>query len=369
MVYYTRMNRSIYEDRGDYAAAKSNLNSLLSICSYLTANGVDREDMSKACRTRLELIDPQWGVYALSNTQNNTYGSSVAAGSGTYYGAIAGSQSFSERSITSFYVELELNSSKDFAGLISAKIDGTRVILINLNFQKEGDTARAIPNGTYDANIRETFRHLNTLDCPVAVRIGGEMDVWTKTVTPSDYIKAYRYVANIARTEAPKVELIRPGETSAGTWAPITRINESAGEELLIGAAGMTYKNSDMKAVYKLDNGSAASTSGSPNHYHVDLSGMEKGSNHRLDVPLSDGNGYSVSRTYTVAYLDNGNVRCFEGWRPTVFSDVKDGAYYLNPVKWAVKNGVTNGTSDTTFSPGQGCTRGQIVTFLFRALA
>ncbi|MGN1409412.1 MAG: S-layer homology domain-containing protein, partial [Eubacteriales bacterium] len=36
---------------------------------------------------------------------------------------------------------------------------------------------------------------------------------------------------------------------------------------------------------------------------------------------------------------------------------------------WAVENGITIGTSDTTFSPNADCTRAQIVTFLWRALA
>jgi len=36
---------------------------------------------------------------------------------------------------------------------------------------------------------------------------------------------------------------------------------------------------------------------------------------------------------------------------------------------WGVENGITKGTSDTTFSPDAPCTRGQIVTFLYRDLA
>lgn len=50
------------------------------------------------------------------------------------------------------------------------------------------------------------------------------------------------------------------------------------------------------------------------------------------------------------------------------FTDVKDSDYYYGAVLWAVADGVTNGTSDTTFSPGNNCTRGQIVTFLYRAM-
>ncbi len=49
------------------------------------------------------------------------------------------------------------------------------------------------------------------------------------------------------------------------------------------------------------------------------------------------------------------------------FKDVNPGSYYENAVKWAVANDVTSGTSATTFSPNQYCTRGQIVTFLYRA--
>ena len=48
------------------------------------------------------------------------------------------------------------------------------------------------------------------------------------------------------------------------------------------------------------------------------------------------------------------------------FRDVSSGAYYESAVRWAVTNGITNGTSDTTFSPENTCTRGQIVTFLYR---
>ena len=49
------------------------------------------------------------------------------------------------------------------------------------------------------------------------------------------------------------------------------------------------------------------------------------------------------------------------------FSDVPAGAFYTEAVAWAVENGVTKGTTDTTFSPDATCTRGQIVTFLYRA--
>ena len=49
------------------------------------------------------------------------------------------------------------------------------------------------------------------------------------------------------------------------------------------------------------------------------------------------------------------------------FTDVPAGSYYYDAVLWAIENGVTKGTSDTTFSPNANCSRGQIVTFLWRS--
>ena len=48
------------------------------------------------------------------------------------------------------------------------------------------------------------------------------------------------------------------------------------------------------------------------------------------------------------------------------FTDVQSGAYFGKAVLWAVENGITNGTSATTFSPDATCTRAQVVTFLYR---
>ena len=49
------------------------------------------------------------------------------------------------------------------------------------------------------------------------------------------------------------------------------------------------------------------------------------------------------------------------------FEDLREGAYYLDAVAWAAETGVTTGTSPTKFSPDKSCTRGQAVTFLYRA--
>lgn len=67
------------------------------------------------------------------------------------------------------------------------------------------------------------------------------------------------------------------------------------------------------------------------------------------------------------AYIpDNGKMTASPS-ATSVFDDVPADAYFAEAVAWAVKGGVTAGTSDTTFSPDQTCTTAQILAFLWRA--
>ena len=84
---------------------------------------------------------------------------------------------------------------------------------------------------------------------------------------------------------------------------------------------------------------------------------------------LADGSfgvGNTCTRGQSVTFL----YRAL-GTAPTTvngFTDVAAGDFYAEAVAWAVENGVTNGTTDSTFSPSNGCTRAQIVTFLYRTM-
>ena len=57
----------------------------------------------------------------------------------------------------------------------------------------------------------------------------------------------------------------------------------------------------------------------------------------------------------------------YGGEEPLPFTDVKDADYFADAVSWAYNNQITTGTSATTFGPYDNCTRGQVVTFLWRA--
>ncbi len=71
----------------------------------------------------------------------------------------------------------------------------------------------------------------------------------------------------------------------------------------------------------------------------------------------------------TVYFKNEPDVEDPEVEEPVVnpFQDVKETDYFYEPVLWAVKHGITTGTSATTFSPEETCTRAQVVTFLWRA--
>lgn len=80
----------------------------------------------------------------------------------------------------------------------------------------------------------------------------------------------------------------------------------------------------------------------------IDMSAMTKsGSSYTLKLP---------GKTVTLNVVASGK-----------FTDLSPTGFYLDAVAWALANGVTTGTTTTTFDPNGICNRGQIVTFLHRA--
>lgn len=81
-----------------------------------------------------------------------------------------------------------------------------------------------------------------------------------------------------------------------------------------------------------------------------------------VDSLTQDGNNYASAAEIRLT------VPSEEPVVPTnPFTDVFENDYYYTPTLWAVAKEITDGTSDTTFSPNQNCTRGHVVTFLWRA--
>lgn len=78
-----------------------------------------------------------------------------------------------------------------------------------------------------------------------------------------------------------------------------------------------------------------------------------------------------LAQTHWPAEHTKGVYTAAKDYAPTVltpgFSDVPADAYYHDAVLWAVEQGITTGTGNNTFTPNAGCTRGQVITFLWRA--
>ena len=79
--------------------------------------------------------------------------------------------------------------------------------------------------------------------------------------------------------------------------------------------------------------------------------------------------GQGCTRGQVVTFLHRFAKTPAPNTTASAFTDVKPDAFYAAAVLWAVEAGITLGTSDTTFSPNDTCTRAQIVTFLYRAMA
>lgn len=75
----------------------------------------------------------------------------------------------------------------------------------------------------------------------------------------------------------------------------------------------------------------------------------------------------ACTRAMTIDYLWKA-AGCPTMEKQASFTDVSDSADYAQAVAWAVERGITVGTSKTTFTPAATCTRGQIVTFLYRSM-
>ena len=147
--------------------------------------------------------------------------------------------------------------------------------------------------------------------------------------------------------------------TSATTFSPEASCTRAQMVTFLWRAAGSPAPKATTTAFTDLDK--------SAYYYDAVLWAVEKGITTGTSATTFSPNA-TVTRGQTVTFLYR-----FAG-QPAVsgsssFTDVNSSDYYAAAVQWAKEQGITSGTSDTTFSPTSDCTRGQIVTFLYRQLA
>ena len=147
--------------------------------------------------------------------------------------------------------------------------------------------------------------------------------------------------------------------TSATTFSPEASCTRAQMVTFLWRAAGSPAPKATTTAFTDLDK--------SAYYYDAVLWAVEQGITTGTSATTFSPNA-TVTRGQTVTFLYR-----FAG-QPAVsgsssFTDVNSSDYYAAAVQWAKEQGITSGTSGTTFSPTNDCTRGQIVTFLYRQLA
>lgn len=115
-----------------------------------------------------------------------------------------------DESVISHYYSLTDNYSLEYWSYLYGPVlkGGEHAFLVYLNFDNEGGDCPLVTAGTYDAKLTETFNYLATLKCPVFLRIGGEMNVWTNMATPEEFKAAYNYIGQMARSLCPNVVLV-----------------------------------------------------------------------------------------------------------------------------------------------------------------
>lgn len=210
---YRKMSE-IYEKQGKYDLAIKSMKSLLVYLEYLNNElKIDYADEIKAVKQRIIKIDPMTETYALTqNTDSIPYfGMKHEPKNGTYIGrpsSADGPTPFINETVISFYVECLQEKIKDFDYYIGKYADGKRVIHIAFNMPEENDTLKKVLSSESDAYLKETMTYLKSLNTPVLLRIGGEMNVWTKLADAETYKKAFIKITKIAREVAPNVATV-----------------------------------------------------------------------------------------------------------------------------------------------------------------
>ena len=98
--------------------------------------------------------------------------------------------------------------------------------------------------------------------------------------------------------------------------------------------------------------------------YELDKLTVKDASGNKLKLTVKGNGKYTFTMPGSKVTV---SAEFVEEQAASVFADVPAGAYYAKAVEWAVKKGITNGKANGLFGSNDPCTRGQIVTFLYRA--
>lgn len=249
----------------------------------------------------------------------------------------------------------------------------------------------AIANGkeywspTVSFTTLHTHSYKNTVTAPTCTAKGYTTHTCSCGNSYKDtYVDAlgHNYVSGVCTRCNAKDPNYQAPHTHSYTAAVTAPTCTAAGYTTHICSCGDSYKDSYVDALgHNYVNGACTRCGAKDPNYKPAVSFIDVPS----DAFYANAVKWAVENEITTGVGNNRfdpNGQCTRGqvvtflWRaagkPTVsanvsFSDVQPGAFYYEAVKWAVANGITQGVGGNRFAPNDTCTRGQVVTFLHRA--
>lgn len=181
-------------------------------------------------------MTPNTQLYVLTNTPGasyKNYGAKYEPNGGVLYGRTTHGGSIPADIVDKYWSEFGIggegnlnfleNQEESIIGLYTSVTDpypishwsylfnpsllnGKHSLLIYMNFDNKDADCVKVVNGEYDQKLIADFQYLNTLDCPVFMRVGGEMNNWSKD--PETFKKAYQHIGALRDQYGSKVALV-----------------------------------------------------------------------------------------------------------------------------------------------------------------
>ena len=198
-------------------------------------------------------------------------------------------------------------------------------------------------------------------DSTVAVKDNGG---GTYTVSLPNITKTYTFTASIEQSDT---------YTAASTSCTVSVTRKSSGSSSSSSGSSGSYavsapstKNGDVTVSPKnASKGDRVTVTVTPDKgYELDKLTVKDASGNKLKLTVKGNGKYTFTMPGSKVTV---SAEFVEEQAASIFADVPADAYYAKAVEWAVKKGITNGKANGLFGSNDPCTRGQIVTFLWRA--
>ena len=250
--------------------------------------------------------------------------------------------------------------------------DGTTV---SRALWQEANNLTELPSGKYIVKVRDSSNHANCAEQEARVHMRSSGGSGSSMIAPEQPEHGTISVSPSSASEGKTVTItVTPDEGYGVESVTVTGKN---GKNIPVTALGNNKYSFTMPGTAVAIEAELAPLSGvitftdvPANAYYADavswavLNGVTKGTSETTFSPNA-----SCTRAQAVTFLWRAAGSPAPEFSTMPFTDVAADAYYHDAVLWAVEQGVTKGTSDTTFSPNATCTRAQIVTFLWRSQA